>query len=104
MIGMRFHSVPVVRQADARPMQLGHVARADAAWRIYAIADASAQRPRALATFLAESAKSQIRHFTPQGAHIDSSIDLRAVFQQGNRDLEVEELPPLLRPRKGASG
>ena len=40
-IGMRFHSAPVVRVADAKPMQLGHVARADGAWRIYAFADAS---------------------------------------------------------------
>src|SRR6478752_7247901 len=30
VIGMRFHSAPVVRVADAKPMQLGHVARADA--------------------------------------------------------------------------
>src|SRR6185369_11672221 len=54
-IGMRFHSAPVVRVADAKPMQLGHVARADAAWRIYAFADASGQRLRALAGFLMES-------------------------------------------------
>ena len=40
-IGMRFHSAPVVRLADAKPVQLGHVARADGAWRIYAFADAS---------------------------------------------------------------
>ena len=40
-IGMRFHSAPVVRLADAKPMQLGHAARADGAWRIYAFADAS---------------------------------------------------------------
>ncbi len=33
-IGTRFHSAPVVRLADAKPMQLGHVARADAAWRV----------------------------------------------------------------------
>jgi phenol 2-monooxygenase (NADPH) len=28
-------------------------------------------------------------------------IDLRAVFQQGHRDLAVETLPAVLRPRKG---
>ena len=38
-IGMRFHSAPVIRLADAKPMQLGHVARADGAWRIYVFAD-----------------------------------------------------------------
>ncbi|WP_224404023.1 hypothetical protein [Pseudonocardia sp. ICBG1034] len=36
---MRFHPAPVVRLADARPMHLGHVARADGAWRLYAFAD-----------------------------------------------------------------
>src|SRR5262249_40571805 len=33
-VGMRFHSAPVIRLADAKPVQLGHVARADGAWRI----------------------------------------------------------------------
>jgi len=35
-IGTRFHSASVVRLADAKPLQLGHAARADGAWRIYA--------------------------------------------------------------------
>ncbi|ACL55852.1 FAD-binding monooxygenase [Methylobacterium nodulans] len=103
-VGMRFHSAPVVRLADARPMQLGHAARADGAWRIYAFADASGQRVRALMRFLAESENSPIRRFTPEGASIDSVIDVRAIFQQGHRDLKVEELPALLLPRKGRFG
>jgi phenol 2-monooxygenase (NADPH) len=103
-IGMRFHSAPVVRLADAKPMQLGHAARADGAWRIYAFADASAERLRALADFLAESANSPVRRFTPKGAEIDSVIDFRAVFQQGHRELKVEELPSMLLPRKGRFG
>ncbi len=102
-VGMRFHSAPVVRLADAKPMHLGHVARADAAWRLYAFADASGQRLRALADFLA-SPKSPIHRFTPRGAEIDSVIDVRAVFQQGHRDLKVEALPQVLLPRKGKFG
>ncbi len=51
-IGMRFHSAPVVRLADAKPVQLGHAARADGAWRIYVFADArptrGESRPRAV--------------------------------------------------------
>jgi phenol 2-monooxygenase len=35
------------------------------------------------------------------GADIDSVIDFRAVYQQGHRDLLLQDLPPLLRPRKG---
>jgi phenol 2-monooxygenase (NADPH) len=103
-IGMRFHSAPVVRIADAKPMQLGHAARADGAWRIYAFADASGERLREFAAFLAESPHSPIRRFTPTGADIDSVIDVRAVFQQGHRELKVEELPPVLLPRKGRFG
>ena len=103
-IGMRFHSAPVVRLADAKPVHLGHTARADCAWRIYAFADASGRRLRKLADFLAESPNSPIRRFTPAGANIDSVIDVRAVFQQGHRDLKVEELPSILLPRKGRFG
>jgi phenol 2-monooxygenase len=54
--------------------------------------------------FLADSPQSPIRRFTPEGADLDSVIDLRAVFQQGHRDLEVDKLPPLLLPRKGRFG
>lgn len=104
IIGMRFHSAPVVRLADAKPMQLGHVARADGAWRIYAFADASGTSLRALMDHLAGSERSPIRRFTPDGADIDSVIDVRAIFQQGHRDLKVEELPSLLAPRKGRFG
>ena len=35
---------------------------------------------------------------------LDSVIDVRAVFQQGHRDLKVEELPSILLPRKGRFG
>jgi phenol 2-monooxygenase (NADPH) len=105
-IGMRFHSASVVRLADAKPVHLGHAARADGAWRIYAFADASGKRLRELAAFLAEAPNSPIRRFTPTGADIDidSVIDFRAVFQQGHRDLKVEELPSILLPRKGCFG
>jgi phenol 2-monooxygenase (NADPH) len=105
-IGMRFHSAAVVRLADAKPVQLGHAARADGAWRIYAFADASGKLFGELAAFLADSPKSPIRRFTPTGADIDidSVIDVRAVFQQGHRELKVEELPSILLPRKGCFG
>jgi phenol 2-monooxygenase len=103
-IGMRFHSAPVVRLADAKPMQLGHAARADGAWRIVAFADAGGERLRALSDFLADDAASPVRRFTPPGADIDSVIDVRAVFQQGHRDVKLGELPSMLLPRKGRFG
>ena len=45
-----------------------------------------------------------MRRFTPEGADVDSVIDVRAVYQQGHRDLKVDELPSLLLPRKGRFG
>jgi phenol 2-monooxygenase (NADPH) len=107
-VGMRFHSAPVIRLADARPLQLGHVARADGAWRLYVFADRSeptdaGSRVAALCEFLA-SEKSPITRHTPAGADPDSVIDVRAVFQQGHRDLAVDRLPAVLLPRKGPFG
>lgn len=103
-IGMRFHSAPVIRLADAKPMQLGHVARADAAWRLYAFADADGQRLNGLMEFLRDAADSPIRRFTPADADIDTVIDVRGIYQQGHRTIEIEALPKLLLPRKGRFG
>lgn len=35
------------------------------------------------------------------GAHIDSSTDLRAIFQEGHLAFALEDLPSILKPRKG---
>lgn len=107
-VGMRFHSAPVVRLADAKPTQLGHVARADGAWRVYLFADethptSGSSRVRELCAFLASDA-SPIKRFTPEGAEPDAVIDVRAIFQQGHRDLAVDAMPPVLLPRKGRFG
>ncbi|WP_346618401.1 FAD-binding monooxygenase [Blastococcus montanus] len=107
-VGMRFHSAPVIRLADAKPVQLGHAARADGAWRLYVFADADSpaapgSRARALCDVLASEGSPLVR-FTPPRADPDSVIDVRAVFQQGHRDLTVDELPPVLLPRKGRLG
>ena len=107
-VGMRFHSAPVVRLVDAKPMQLGHAAGADGAWRIYAFADSRnlqdpASRIGALCEFL-DTDKSPIKRFTPSGDDIDSVIDFRAIFQQGHGDLAVNAMPSVLLPRKGRHG
>ncbi len=107
-LGMRFHSAPVIRLVDAKPMQLGHAAGADGAWRIYAFADSRnpqdpASRIAALCRFL-DSDGSPTERFTPSGDDPDSVIDVRAIFQQGHRDLAVNGMPPVLLPRKGRFG
>lgn len=103
-IGTRFHSAPVIRVADAKPLHLGHVHRADGAWRLYAFADASTEQLHALLGWLAESPSSPIKRFTPANADPDSVIDVRAIYQQGHRELNVDALPSLLLPRKGRFG
>lgn len=109
VIGKRFHSAPVIRLADAKPVHLGHAAQADGRFRIYAFSPAenpaaAGSAIRALCNFLTEAGESPIRRYTPAGADIDSVIDLRAVFQQGHRELAIAAMPPLLLPRKGRYG
>jgi phenol 2-monooxygenase (NADPH) len=102
-VGMRFHSAPVVRVADGKPVHLGHAARADGAWRLYVFADRNASHLRELCEFL-KSDTSPITRFTPAGADPDSVIDVRAIFQQRHRDVAVDALPSVLLPRKGRFG
>src|SRR4051794_31731554 len=40
VIGTRFHSAPVIRLADAKPVHLGHTIKADGRWRLFAFAAA----------------------------------------------------------------
>jgi phenol 2-monooxygenase len=108
-IGTRFHSAPVIRLADAKPLHLGHVVQADGRFRIFAFAgaeDPTADNStiRALCRFLSEERGSPVRRYTPRDADIDSVIDVRAVFQQGHRELAIEVMPSLLLPPKGRYG
>lgn len=108
-IGMRFHSAPVIRVADAKPMHLGHAIKADGRWRIFAFASADDSGApgsgiRRLCDFLAEGQDSPVRKYTPADADIDAVIDLRAIFQQGHHELAIETMPALLLPQKGRFG
>ncbi len=108
-IGRRFHSAPVVRLADAKPMQLGHVAEADARWRLYAFAGAgdggAPGRPmQRLAQWLAADPASPVVRHTRPGEDVDAVIDVRAVFPQTFEQLDVAQMPPLLRPKTGRLG
>jgi phenol 2-monooxygenase len=109
VVGQRFHSAPVIRVADAKPMQLGHVATADGRFRIFAFAEfgdpaASGSAIRRLCEFLADDPKSPIRKCTRRDEDVDARIDVRAVFQQPHRQLAIEAMPALLLPRKGRFG
>ncbi|MCP3466247.1 FAD-binding monooxygenase [Bradyrhizobium sp. CCGUVB23] len=109
VIGKRFHSGPVIRLADAKPVHLGHVARADGRWRIFAFAGAgnpsAGEGPiAALCNFLSQGRESPVRRYTPGDADIDSVIDVRAVFQHDHRELAIGAMPSLLLPAKGRYG
>jgi phenol 2-monooxygenase len=109
VVGMRFHSSPVIRLADVRPLHLGHILKADGRWRLIAFAPAC-DRGReggaiaGLCRYLETDERSPIRRYTPAGADLDTVIDLRAVFQDGHRDLALEDMPNLLKPAKGRLG
>jgi phenol 2-monooxygenase (NADPH) len=108
-VGMRFHSAPVIRLSDAKPVHLGHTVKADGRWRLFVFAAAEdpaspSSGVRALCRFLGEARQSPVRRYTPKGADIDSAIDVRAVFQQGHRELAIEAMPSFLMPRKGRYG
>lgn len=107
-VGRRFHSAPVVRLADAKQMQLGHAAEADTRWRIYAFAGSADTSESSaihnLADWLEKDANSPVVQYTKAGQDIDSVIDFRAVFQQTFDQLNYENMPSLLCPKKGRLG
>lgn len=109
ILGKRFHSARVVRLADAKPMHLGHVAEADARWRLYAFAgrDDNGERDGAidrLCTYLLSDPASPMRRSLREGQDLDAVIDLRAVFQQDFTKLRFEIMHEVLRPEKGKYG
>lgn len=107
-LGKRFHSAPVIRLADAKPMQLGHALRADGRWRLMVFAPQGddGQQGGAVAKLCAglEATGSAMQRLCLPGQDVDSGLDLRAVFQTPHRELEHSQMPALLRPAKGRYG
>lgn len=109
VVGKRFHSAPVVRLADALPMQLGHVIKADGRWRLFAFAPdtdlaASLAQLQRLSDSLLQNPRSPLIKLTRRDADIDSVIDVRCVLPFHHRDVEWAALPGLWRPAKGPLG
>lgn len=108
-IGKRFHSAPVVRLADAKPMHLGHCIEADARFRLFIFAPANDTGAQdgvvaALCEWMEHAPASPVRRHTARGEDVDAVIDTRAVFQQGFRTLDFGAMPTLLRPHVGRHG
>lgn len=104
-IGTRFHSAPVVRLADAKPLELGHVIGVSGRWTVFVFAPEGDAGQAGGATAAACTALSGvIARVTPEGADPDAVIDLRAVFAAPSRALAYEAMPEALKPRKGRFG
>ncbi|MDQ1074073.1 MULTISPECIES: FAD-dependent monooxygenase [Microbacterium] len=97
-VGKRFKSVEVVRVCDGNAVHLGHHAKADGRWRIYAFADAEGS---ALPAWAAE-ARAIVERFTPAGADLDAVFDVKAIYP--GRWEDVVDVPSLFRPRSGPLG
>jgi len=105
-IGTRLHSAPVIRLVDAKPMQLGHVVKADGRWRLFAFgneADPTDEKSAlwSLCEFLATNENSPVRAYTPEDQDIDAVFDLRAVVQQSHHEVAIENIHPILMPARG---
>jgi phenol 2-monooxygenase (NADPH) len=108
-MGKRFHSAPVIRLADAKPMQLGHCIEADARFRVFVFAPVNdlgqpGDTVATLCDWLEHDPASPVRRHTAPGEDVDAVIDVRAVFQQEFKALDYSTMPTLLRPHVGRYG
>ncbi|WP_314646140.1 FAD-dependent monooxygenase [uncultured Microbacterium sp.] len=99
-VGKRFKSAEVVRVSDGNVVHLGHHARADGRWRVYAFGDVDGSRLRAWA----DAVMPVLARFTPADAAQDAVFDAKVVFRQPFEELEVTTAPALFRPRSGPLG
>ncbi|MGY8814623.1 MAG: FAD-binding monooxygenase [Gammaproteobacteria bacterium] len=109
IIGMRFHSAPVIRLADAKAIHLGHTIKADGRWRLFLFAGsedtgAGGSAIEKMCKYLTDNPTSPIQKYTPSAGNIDSVIDVRAVFQHSHREHSLENMPNILVPSKGRYG
>ena len=82
-------------------MHLGHHAKADGRWRIYAFADADGTALADFAGWLADAPDSPIVRQTPAGADIDAVFDPKVIYPGGYDEIDVTRVPASFRPRTG---
>ena len=102
-IGKRFKSVETVRVCDAVTVHLGHHHRADGRYRIYAFADQSTEKLQAFSDAMLRDG-SLLRRATPAGADLGSVFDVKAVYQQSQREVDHSATPEVFRPAFGPFG
>ncbi|MCE4027894.1 FAD-dependent monooxygenase [Microbacterium sp. Au-Mic1] len=99
-LGKRFKSAEVVRVSDGNVVHLGHHAKADGRWRVYAFGDATGSGLDAWADAVAPV----LARFTPAAGDVDAVFDVKAVYQQSSEDLDVTTAPELFQPKTGPLG
>lgn len=99
-VGRRFKSAEVVRVCDGNVVHLGHHARADGRWRVYAFTDAAGEKLAQWAT----AVEPLVARFTPADADADAVLDVKGIFQQAFEDIDIMTVPALLLPRTGPLG
>jgi phenol 2-monooxygenase len=99
-LGKRFKSAEVVRVGDGNVIHLGHHARADGRWRVYAFGD----RDGSALNAWADAAAPVFARYTPADADVDAVFDVKAVYQQPYEELEVTSAPALFQPKTGPLG
>ncbi|MFC5433937.1 FAD-dependent monooxygenase [Microbacterium suwonense] len=99
-LGKRFKSAEVTRVGDGNVVHLGHHAKADGRWRVYAFADADAVK---LSSW-AESVEPLFARYTPKDGDVDAVFDVKAIYQQRFDEREFTDAPALFRPQTGPYG
>ena len=108
-IGMRFHSAPVIRLADAKPVQLGHTVKADGRWRIFAFAGAedpaAPTRASARCAIFCREHRNRLCGTYTAGERGHRRCDrCPCDFPAGASRPRDRAMPSLLLPRKGRYG
>src|SRR5690606_35531386 len=96
-LGKRFKSAEVTRVGDGNAVHLGHHARADGRWRVYAFADADATK----LTSWADAVAPLFARYTPADGDPDAVFDVKAIYQQRFDEFEITDAPALFLPKVG---
>lgn len=104
-VGKRFKSTEVIRRADNRWRQLGHLHEADGRWRVYVFADpavpALTGTPTAdFAQWWKTDASSPRVKYTPVGGDDDAVFDTKVIYQQDYTEVEPGPVPDAFKPVK----
>ena len=99
----------MIRRADNRWRQLGHLHEADGRWRVYVFADEAA--PATSGTLTADFAQwwqndaaSPRVKYTPHHGDTDAIFDTKVIYQQDYTEVEPGHVPEAFKPTKAPLG